>query len=159
MAQDLESIIADLELVESSRHSSLKLRGHLDNPRITFEEKTKTIKTLFKDYITPAAYDFIFLLLRSNAMSSLTDILRNYKRTRAETGILEFEVKTATPLSPDEKAEIALRFAAKLGRRVTIRNVVDPAIIGGLVVKAGDIMIDASVTSKLNNLIRQLRQG
>lgn len=159
MAQELESILADLELVESSLHSSLKLRGYLDNPRINFEEKVQTVQNLFKDYIAPAAYDFIFLLLRSSAMSSLTDILRNYKRTREQTGILEFEVKTAAPLAPDEKAVIAERFAAKLGRRLTIRNVVDPAIIGGIVIKAGDVMIDASVVSKLNNLIKQLRRG
>jgi F-type H+-transporting ATPase subunit delta len=159
MAQQLESILADLELVESSLHSSLKLRGYLDNPRINFEEKVRTVQDLFKDYIAPAAYDFIFLLLRSSAMSSLTDILRNYKRTREQTGILEFEVKTAAPLAPDEKAVIAEWFAAKLGRRLTIRNVVDPAIIGGIVIKAGDVMIDASVVSKLNNLIKQLRRG
>ncbi len=161
MAKDkdltLETIFTDLELVESSIHSSPKLSGYLESPRITFEEKIKTLKNLFKDYINPAAYDFIFLLLRSNTINTLTDILRNYKRTRGQTGILEFEVKTTAPLSPEEKERLNRRFSAKLGRPLTIRNVIDPEIIGGMVVRAGDIVIDASINSKLQTLLKQLR--
>ena len=80
--QNLEPIFADLELVESSLRSSLKLRGYLENPRIVFADKVKTLKRVFKDYISAQAYDFILLLLRSNALTTLTEILRNYKRTR-----------------------------------------------------------------------------
>lgn len=157
--QDLEAIFADLELVESSIRSSLKLQGYFENPRVTFSQKVHSLKAIFKDYISPAAYDFVTLLLRSNTIHSLTEILRNYKRTREETGILEFEVKTATPLSPEEKSSLVQRFSAKVGRPATVRNVIDPGIIGGMVVKAGDIMIDASISSKMQSLLRQIRQG
>ncbi len=159
LTQSLEPIFADLEVVESTLHLSLPLRGYFENARISFSEKVKTLKKIFKDYLSSQAYDFIYLLLRSNAISSLTNILRNYKRTREQTGILEFEVKTAVPLSAEEKELLVQRFMIKLGRPLTIRNIVDPNIIGGMVVKAGDIMIDASVSSKMNTLIKQLRQG
>jgi F-type H+-transporting ATPase subunit delta len=158
-AADLEPIFADLELVDSSFRSSLKLRGYFENPRISFEEKTKTFKTVFQNFISPAAYDFVVLLVRGNALASLTDILRNYKRTRAETGILELEVATAVPLSLDERNALVERFSAKLGRPLQIRNVIDPTVIAGLVVRAGDIMVDASIRAKLSRLAQQLRQG
>ena len=157
--QDLEKIFEDLEMVESSFRSSLKLRGYLENPRIVFDQKTTAIKNIFKDYISNEAYDFIFLLLRSNALGNLTDILRNYRRTRVETGVLELEVKTAIPLSPEDKILLTQRFSKKLGRPLTVRNVVDTNIIGGMVIKVGDIMIDASINSKMNTLLQQMRQG
>ena len=157
--QDMEKIFEDLELVESSFRSSSKLRGYLENPRIAFDQKTKAIKNIFKDYISNEAYDFIFLLLRSNALGKLTDILRNYRRAGVETGVLELEVKTAIPLSPEDKIILTQRFSKKLGRPLMIRNVVDTNIIGGMVIKVGDIMIDASINSKMNTLLQQMRQG
>ena len=151
-------MLNDLEMVESLIHSSLKLRGYFENPRIPFEEKVRTLRTIFKDYISTKAYDFTIFLVRSNALSTLTDIVRNYRRTRKPEGIMELEVKTAVPLSPGEKDNLTEKFAAKLQRPLVIRNIVDPGIIGGMVITAGDIMIDASVMSKMKTLAKQLRQ-
>jgi len=159
VAKDLKSIFEELELVESSIHSSLTLRGYLENPRISFDEKVKTLKNIFKDYISEQAYDFVLLFLRSNSINNLTEVLRNYKRTRDEKGVLELEVKTAIPLSPEEKEALMQRFSTKLGRPLTIRNIIDVNIIGGMVIRAGDIMIDASISSKMDKLIKRLRQG
>jgi len=157
--QDLDPVFNDLELVESSIHSSLKMRGYFENPRVPFEEKVKVLKKFFKDYISRQAYDFIFYLVRGNALSTLTSIIRNYRRTRRSSGILELEVKTAFPLSPDEKERLAEKFSAKLKQPLVVRNIVDPGIIAGMVITAGDIMIDASVKAKMKTLAKQLRQG
>ncbi len=156
---DIGLIFEELEFVESSLRSSLPLRSHLDNPRVPYAEKVKTFRNIFKDYISPKAYDFIYVLLRSNTMNMLENILRNYKRLTVTTGILEFEVKTSIPLTPDEKNNLAHRFSEKIGKPVTIRNIVDPTIIGGLIIKAGDMMVDASIDTKLKRLINQLRKG
>jgi F-type H+-transporting ATPase subunit delta len=156
---DLERIFAELELVDSSLRGSLKLKGHLENPRVPFDDKVRTIRYIFKDYIGSRAYDFVLLLLRSNTLNSLTEILRNFRRTRQETGILELEVKTAVPLSNEEKNALTEKFSRRIGKPLTLRNIIDRDIIAGMVVKAGDIMIDASVRSKLSGLTRNLRQG
>jgi F-type H+-transporting ATPase subunit delta len=157
--QDLDPVFNDLELVESSIHSSLKLRGYFENPRVPFEEKVKVLKKFFKNYISSQAYDFIFYLVRGNALGTLTSIIRNYRRTRKSSGILEFEVRTTFPLSPDEKERLAEQFSAKLKQPLIIRNIVDPGIIAGMIITAGDIMIDASIRSKMKILAKQLRQG
>lgn len=155
----LEKILAELELVDSSFRSSLKLRGYLENPRIPFAEKQKTLKELFKDYISLRAYEFVFLLLRSNALSSLTDILRNYQRARVETGVLEIEVKTSVPLTNEEKENLSQNFMQKLQKPVSIKNIIDPEIIGGIVIKTGDLMIDASLKTRIQGLLKNLKQG
>lgn len=145
-------------MVESSLHSSLKLRGYLENPRIPFAEKTAALRRIFKDYISAAAYDFLFLLIRSNALHLLTDIMRRYRLKPEQTGILELEVRTAVPLSPEEKEEISRRFSAKFNRPLVIRNIVDESIIAGMVVKTGDLMFDASLRTKMTSVINRLRK-
>lgn len=155
----LGPIFEDLEVVESSLHSSLKLRGYFENPRIPYADKVKILRNIFKDYISEAAYDFIQLLIQANAVYLLTDILRRYRLKHEDTGVLELEVRTAIPLSPDEKEELAQRFARRFGRHVTIRNILDESIVAGMVVKTGDLMIDASLQTKMTNLIKKLRKG
>ncbi len=157
--KDIEKILSELELVDSSFRSSPKLRGYLENPRISFTDKQKTLRNLFKDYIGVQTYDFVFLLLRCNALSSLSEILRNYKRTRVETGILEIEVKTAVPLTNEEKEILYKKFSEKLKKPVSIKNIIDSEIIGGVVVKSGDIMIDASLKSRITELLKTIKQG
>lgn len=156
---ELDNILAELELVNSSFRSSLKLRGYLENPRISFAEKKKTLQELFKDYISPRAYDFVFLLLRTNALSTLSDILRNYQLMRVDTGILEIEVKTSVPLTNEEKELLTKTFSRKLKKPVHIKNIIDPEIIGGMVIKTGDLMIDASLRAKIQGLLKKLKQG
>jgi F-type H+-transporting ATPase subunit delta len=156
--KDLTPIFRDLEVVESSLHSSLKLRGYFENPRVCFAEKTSTLRKIFKDYISPEAYDFVLLLIHSNAVYLLTDILRRYRLHKTDTGVLELEVRTAIPLLPEDKDALAERFAKKLGRHVTIRNVIDGSIVAGMVVKTGDMMIDASLQTKMRNLVNKLRK-
>ncbi len=156
---DLEKIIDELDLVDSSFRSSLKLCGYLENPRIPFSEKQKALKDLFKDYISPRTYEFLYLLLKSNALSSLSDILKSYKRTRVDTGILEIEVKTIVPLTNEEKKALAEKFSSKLQKPVHIKNIIDPEIIGGMVIKTGDLMIDASLRARIQNLLKNLKQG
>jgi F-type H+-transporting ATPase subunit delta len=156
--KDLSSIFHDLEVVESSLHSSLKMRGYFENPRVGFADKEATLRKIFKDYISPEAYDFVLLLIHSNAVYLLTDILRRYRLHKTDTGVLELEVRTVIPIALEDKDALAERFAKKLGRHVTIRNVIDESIVAGMVVKTGDMMIDASLQTKMRNLVNKLRK-
>ncbi len=154
-----ETVIRELELINSSLRSSLKIRGYLENPRIPLAEKQKVLTDLFKDYVSQKTYEFIFLLLRTNALPSLNDILKSYRRTKTDTGILEIEVKTTVPLTSEEKGELASNFEKKLKKPVTIKNIIDPNIIGGMVIKTGDLLIDASIRAKIQGLLKNLKQG
>ncbi len=156
---ELEKIIDELDLVDSSFRSSLKLRGYLENPRIPFSEKQRTLKNIFKDYISPRTYEFLYLLLKTNALSSLSEILKSYKRTKADTGVLEIDLKTIVPLAEKEKEILAQKFSSRLNKPVHIKNIIDPEIIGGMVIKTGDLMIDASLRAKIQNLLKNLKQG
>ncbi|MCX7994236.1 MAG: ATP synthase F1 subunit delta [candidate division WOR-3 bacterium] len=158
-SENMEKLLSELEVVNSSFRSSLKLRGYLENPRIPFSEKQKTLKEIFKDYISPQTYDFVFILLRCNALSSLNEILRSYQRAQIESGVMEIEVRTAVPLNNEEKERLSKSFSQKLKKPVHIKNIIDPDVIGGMVIKSGDMMIDASLKSRIEDLLKNIKQG
>jgi F-type H+-transporting ATPase subunit delta len=76
-----------------------------------------------------------------------------------EHGVVVANVTSAQPLEPAELAAIAERVAATSGARVEVHSAVDPALIGGLTVRVGDRLIDASVRGRLSRLRESLVAG
>jgi F-type H+-transporting ATPase subunit delta len=76
-----------------------------------------------------------------------------------EHGVVVANVTSAQPLEPAELAAIAERVAALSGARVEVHSTVDPALIGGLTVRVGDRLIDASVRGRLSRLRESLVAG
>ena len=97
------------------------------------------------------------------ARSELRAVIRAFRRLAAEhRGETTAEVVTAHPLNDDQVAALKAQLRTRAGRDVTIDATVDPAILGGLVVKLGSQMIDASIRTKLNRLAsgdERLRQN
>jgi F-type H+-transporting ATPase subunit delta len=77
-------------------------------------------------------------------------------RTRAQRGIELAEVTTAIEIGEDERNIIAERIATQLGKQIELRTNVEPALIGGVVVRVGDQLFDASVRGRLENLRKRL---
>ena len=75
---------------------------------------------------------------------------------RDERGIVLAEVTTAEPLSPEAQDMIAARLAKMVGKDVQVRMTVDPDIIGGIIARVGDEMIDGSVISQLRAMRSRL---
>ena len=88
-------------------------------------------------------------------LSGVKDVLAAIERHGAETTGLDAEVTSAVPLVDAERRALEARLRARHGDDLPIGYRVDPAILGGLVVRVGDQMVDGSLSSKLN----QLRQA
>lgn len=97
-------------------------------------------------------------LLVSRGRSDLAgQILVAYRdRLDAARGIVHAQVTTAVPLSDQERAAIGERLRQMTGQQVTLETAVDPAIIGGVVVRVGDKLIDGSTRSRLLQLKQRL---
>ena len=81
--------------------------------------------------------------------------LYDFYRSEAE-GKIEAEVVSAQEITKQELATIAEALKARLGREVKIMSRIDPALLGGAVVRAGDLVIDGSIRGKLGKLARVL---
>ncbi|MFL6800366.1 MAG: F0F1 ATP synthase subunit delta [Sphingomicrobium sp.] len=108
--------------------------------------------------LDPITSNFLGVLAKNGRKNELRSIIRAYKRLAADhRGETTAEVVTAHPLKDDQVAALKSQLRARAGRDVTLETEVDPAILGGIVVKLGSQMIDSSIRTKLNRLAQAMK--
>ncbi|MGI8551182.1 MAG: ATP synthase F1 subunit delta, partial [Dehalococcoidia bacterium] len=97
------------------------------------------------------------LLVTRGRANLAVQILSIYsERLDQARGIVHARITTAVPLSPEEEAAVRERLLRLTGQQVSIETAVDPAIIGGIIVRIGDQLIDGSARARLQQLKRRL---
>jgi F-type H+-transporting ATPase subunit delta len=108
--------------------------------------------------LDPLTSNFLGVLARNGRKGELPAIIRAFKRLAADhRGETSADVVTAHPLNDDQLSALRQQLRTRAGRDVAIDATVDPAILGGLVVKLGSQMIDSSIRTKLNRLSQAMR--
>ena len=108
--------------------------------------------------LDPITTNFVAVLARNGRKRELRNIIRLFKRLSADhRGEVSAEVVSAHPLKDDQLQALKAQLKARAGRDVTIDAQVDPNILGGIVVKLGSQMIDASIRTKLNRLATAMK--
>ncbi|MGK0398540.1 MAG: F-type H+-transporting ATPase subunit delta [Gammaproteobacteria bacterium] len=103
--------------------------------------------------------NFISLLAENGRLSALSSIADAYEVLKQEAdGRVEVLVTSAQPLTKKQNDDIAKSLAKKLGKEVTITSEVDEKLIAGAIVRAGDLVIDGSVLSRLGKLSTALNK-
>ena len=132
----------------------------VDNPAIAWEVRRAIITGLLGSRVGVPTRNLVLLLARRGRLSILPHVARELKRlVDLEHGVVVANVTSAQPLEPAELAAIAERVAATSGSRVEVHSAVDPALIGGLTVRVGDRLIDASVRGRLSRSRESLVAG
>ena len=97
------------------------------------------------------------LLADNRRLGLLPEIAADYERLRAEAeNTLDVELAAAMPVPAEEQKRIGEALQKKLGRKITLKYVEDKTLIGGAVLRAGDLVIDGSVREKLSRLAAAL---
>ncbi len=101
--------------------------------------------------------NFLKLLLEYGRVAALPEIAEHFEALKAETeNTVDVTVVSATPLSDAERARISTALEARLGRNVNIETELDENLIGGAVIRAGDVVIDGSLRARLSGLANAL---
>ncbi len=126
------------------------------NPSAPAARKDAILEQVLVD-AQPEARNLSQMLSERGRLELLPEIFRLYDEAlRAERGIVIAEVTTAEALGTDAEEAVRKRLAALLGKEVELRPNVDPEIIGGIVARVGDQLIDGSVLSQLRRLRARL---
>lgn len=151
----LEAWHADLALLNSLTGESGPL-SYFANPGVDLAQKRSMLDRLLATS-QPEARNLAMMLLERGRLEIVPQLFELFEEgMRAEQGIVVAEVTTADPLGPEEQAMVRDRLAAMLGKRVELRTKVDPEIIGGIIARVGDLLIDGSVISRLRRLRARL---
>jgi F-type H+-transporting ATPase subunit delta len=108
--------------------------------------------------LDPITTNFLGVLAGNGRKDKLRPIIRAYKRiAAAHRGEISAEVVSAHPLKDDQVEALKAQLGKRAGRDVTLDMAVDPDILGGIVIKLGSEMIDASIRTKLNRLATAMK--
>jgi F-type H+-transporting ATPase subunit delta len=147
--EDFADFIAAVE-------GSDELRGFLRNPQIEPGVKQRMLESVLEG-ADERFVNFVRLLAEKNRAADAADVHREFERLIAEEErVLELELTTAVELSDEEAAKIVGEIERAAGRKVEATRDVDPSLIGGLVLQAGSVRLDASVRGRLDQLREEL---
>ncbi len=159
-AQDkVERVDDDVRVVEDSFEGSRELERLFASPIVSTEKKQAIVGRLFEDRVDPLVGRLMQLLIEKGREEILPSVIRAYGELRDERlGVVEARVRTAMPLGPDEADELRRALEGRTGQKVRMRIEVEPALIGGVVVRIGDRVYDGSVRHQLASLREQLAE-
>jgi ATP synthase F1 delta subunit len=143
------------DFVEAQRQVP-ELRELLRNPQLDQRLKASALEELLGGD-EQLVRNFLLLLAEKNRAGEIDEIAREFDRLVAEAeGILDVELTTAVELSDEETREVIAQIEKASGRKVEATQRVDPNLIGGLVLQAGSLRLDASVRGRLDRLRQEL---
>ncbi len=127
------------------------------DPRMTRERVTALVIDSGGERFTLEARNFIRMLIENRRLLLAGEIAAIYHELRDEAErTIEAEVVSALPLTSDQSARIATALERRLSKAVKLGTRVDPTLIGGVVIRAGDLVIDGSARGRLERLAAQL---
>jgi len=137
---------------------------YLGNPGLSDEQRLEFLTGLFASAkATVLAGDdkkgtnFLKLLIENGRINVLPEIAAHFDALKADVeGTVDVVVTSATPLSAAQQKEIATALKARLGREVRLETEIDETLIGGAVIRAGDVVIDGSLRARLDGLTNAL---
>ncbi len=155
----VDAVSADLAAFRKAMEANSDLSRLVKSPVFSRDAQARALKAVLeKQGAGKLTVQFLLLLAAKRRLFALSGIIRAYEslvaRARGET---EAEVTSARPLADAELGELKAALKARLGREPRLAAKVDPALLGGLVVKVGSRMIDSSLRTKLNGMAAAMK--
>jgi F-type H+-transporting ATPase subunit delta len=152
----VDRIDDDVQALRETLDGSRELVALFESPVVARERKEAVVRRLFDGKLGDLTLRFVGLLFEKEREDLLPAVVRAYGALRDDRlGLVEAHVRTARPLGYEEAQELEQALARRTGKQVRLRMEVDPALLGGLVVRIGDRVFDRSVRHQLKTLREQ----
>ncbi len=133
--------------------SSDELRATLSDPHIPAAKRQQIVEDLLEGRASTATVAIVSMIVATGRAGDLPKIADELvQRSAASTGSAVAEVRSAVALTDEQIARLTQALSARTKRDITVRNIVDPTVMGGIVTRIGDSVIDGSVRTRLNQL-------
>ena len=133
------------------------VRQLIGNPRVDKTQLMGLIVDVCGTRLDDNAKNFLAVLLENGRLNLLPYIAEQYEAYRAEEEkVVQAEMISAFPVSAEQQKKIAAALKARLGREVSLECKTDQSLVGGAVIRAGDMVIDGSVTGHLHRFANAL---
>ncbi len=130
----------------------------LDDAGVPFSKKQEMLQPVFPAGAGTEVQNFLFLLASKNEVNLLPEIVKEFDRYVQRTEVVATaQVTSAVPLLDAEKQALEIKLRKQFGSEIIFDYGIDPTLLGGVVVRAGDKVIDGSVSGKLAALREKLK--
>jgi F-type H+-transporting ATPase subunit delta len=156
----------DLDLVEDELYrfgklveSNHELRQVLSDKAIDRAQRTKVLEELLEDRVSSHTLGLLTFIVAQGRARQLPQILDELSALAADArNSVIAEVRSAIPLDEDHRRRLADALSKSTGKNVEVKVIVDPTVIGGVVAKVGDMVIDGTVKRRIEQLKEQVRR-
>lgn len=156
----IDEIAGDLESIKSVLAGSRELRRFIDSPIITAKKKLSILRELFSSRVSKITMSFLELLIEKRREGAILEVIEQYMTLRdSKYGIVNVDVSSAVEISPQQEKSLSEKLEQYTKKKVRVRFALDTALKGGLVVKIGDTVLDASVKRQLELMREQFMNG
>jgi len=137
-----------------------RIATYLTNPSVTAERKVAALEAALESSVQPETRNLARMLVERDRASLIPEIRRLVDdQVRAERGVAVAQVTTAEQLNEAEQDLVRKKLEAMTGKHIELATRIDPDIIGGIIVRIGDQVIDGSVRNKLERMRARLIAG
>jgi len=157
--QTTSELYQELKQLVDILNENKDLYNFLKSPLIGREDKKNVMKNIFENQLSKNMNNFLKIVIDKDRMSTIGNIQESYKNLlNDKNNILEGTVITAVGLNEKEIKDLEKNLSTKYNKNVTLTNVVDETILGGVLVKLGNEEIDGTVKTRLSKMKKQLSQ-
>lgn len=156
-----DTVVADLgSLVDDCLSKNPALAEVLASPRVSDTEKERVIDRLFSDKLNPVLVRFLKVMAQRGRLGHVADVRQAAEVLQDEMqNRVIAEVRTAVPLDSSTRENVINRLQQSLNKTVRLKEIVDPQLLGGMVVRVGDTVFDGSVANQIDKLTQKVRAG
>lgn len=131
----------------------------LKTPKLNVHEKKQIIDNVFSDKFCKEVINFLKILIDKRRMQYIVDIAIEFeKKVYDYKGIVKAKAYTAIPLTDEQIKQLEIKLNTKTGKKVEVENLIDESLLGGVMVKMNDVVIDGTIKGKLVNLENYLNR-
>ena len=152
----IENVFNDMNVIDSLSNDSSDFRNLLTNSQIKYQDKKNAILSLIESY-SGLTVKLIDLLINNKRVYIVNDIAKSFIQLyNRHNDIKEAVVITATPINNDLEEKILSKINVADIKSINLKNIVDPSILGGFIIRFDGKEYNASVKQNLNNLKTEL---
>jgi F-type H+-transporting ATPase subunit delta len=155
----IETWRADLDTVAAALEDEAAMRA-LANPAAPLEARNRLVESTLGGRVSRPVINLVLLLLQRGRIEAIGRVAAEFRRLdNQRQGIVTATATSAAELTPDEVRALTARLEQRTGGRIELTTAIDPAILGGIIVRLGDRLIDGSVRGRLERLRTRLVSG
>ncbi|EMI53576.1 ATP synthase F1 subunit delta [Rhodopirellula sallentina] len=156
-----DQVINELnELCDEALANSDQLRAAFASPRIDASEKCRVLDRMLGGSAHPTLLKFLKVMANRHRLAYVNAVRNAVVKLHDEaTGRLAIEIRTAVPMTDDLRGSVTHQLNVHFGKEVRLKEIVDPSVIGGTVIRVGDTVFDSSVASRLDKVGRVAASG